>query len=472
MKRLLLIASLGLFACRAPEPREEVELEVPLPATWAAVADPSEPRAARWWESFGDEGLNAAVDEALGQNLDLRVALARVEGAAAQARIAGAERLPEVGAGGTAARGKQVFVGLPIPGEDIATSTTSSYGVSLNVSWEADLWGRLAARARAALSDFNASAQDLRALRHSLAAQTCKGWFALNEARLQLDLAERQTRSFEQNTDVVRRRYRGGLVPALDLRLTESNLAASRALTELRAEQVTRVQRQLELLLGRYPAGALESAASLPDPGATPPAGVPSELLMRRPDLRAALERIRAADDRLYDARYAFYPSLTLGLAGGRTSDTPGDLFDGDFDIWSWVLELAQPIFSGGRLAGQEELREAEVRAALEAYAGDVLRALTEVEIALAVQDQLARREAYLVVASDRARAGRLLAEDRYGSGLTDVTTVLDAQRRDLVAEGELINAQFERLQARIDLYLALGGDFELEGEPLPEATP
>jgi NodT family efflux transporter outer membrane factor (OMF) lipoprotein len=455
-------------ACRAPR-TPAVTPAVSVPEAWSAGSDEDETVAAghlRWWDGFGPPQLGALVDEALVGNRDLAASLARVEAAAAEARIAGADLLPSAGLAGNAGRTQNVFVGLPIPGgSDVLTSRATSYGVSLDVSWELDLWGRLAARRDAASQDLVATAEEHRGAALSVAAQTSKGWLAWREAELQREVAQRTVESFQRSTDVVRRRYETGRGTSLDLFRTQSLLAGAEANRARRDRSVESAVRQIELLLGRHPAGALETPADgegdLPGPGPLPEAGLPAELLERRPDLRAARARLRATDLRLDEARAALLPRLTLTGSVGRTSSDLDDLSDDDFSVWSIAAGLLQPLYEGGRLRAGVDVAEARLRAAAEDYASALLGAFTEVETLLAVEAALLERTDGLARATRNANRASELAADRYATGLTDLNTLLDAQRTALEAESRYLEARRDHLEARVDLFVALGGGFE-----------
>ena len=471
MRIWMALSLLALAACRAPGadgPATEPELEVP--ETWmtgeveAASAEP-------WWTLFGDEELVLLIAEALEHNRDLAASVARLEGAAAQARIAGADLRPAMGLSGSAARSQQVFVGLPIPGgPDVLKSRSSSYGVSLNVSWEIDLWGRMSAARDSALAEVAASAAEHRAAALSIAAQTAKGWLAWQAARLQEDLAARTVASLERSTELVRNRFESGRASSLDIHRTQGDLASAQALLELRAEAGERARRQVEILLGRHPSGTLEGRPHLPEVPALPSAGVPAELLRRRPDLLAAEARLKAADARAWEARARLWPQLTLSASAGRTAGDASDLTHPDFDVWSILAGLSQPILQGGRLEAGVDLADARAREAAATYASSALRAFLEVETALAVEGALVRREALQGRASEEAHTARTLAEDRYAAGRIDLDTLLDAERRALGSESDLLAARLQRLEARVDLHLALGGGLPPEAEP-PEGA-
>lgn len=467
--QLILIAAGALFigsGCASPPKRAEVGVQLDVPASWSAEVTefrdwPSDPR---WWESFGDTTLSRLVDEALGGNFSLKAAVARVDAAAATARLAGAEGLPNLSLGLNASRRKQNLIGIPIgePGEVISTRSTS-YGVSLDTSWELDLWGRVRSAKSAALADLEASWADLSALRLSIAAQTAKAWFATTESMLQVRLAEKTVRSYRLSADQVRDRYEQGVRSSLDLRLAMSNLYTAEALLEARREQNEMTKRQLEVLLGRYPSASVPDAESLPAVPGEVPAGLPSELLIRRPDLLAAEMRFAAAEKRVSEARRAFFPRLTLSGSAGTLTGELEDLVDGDFGVWSIAAGLTQPIFQGGRLRANLALSHALSDQALAAYAQALLSAFAEVESALRSETSLSERQRSLGAAAEQSEAARKLAERQYKAGIVDYITVLETQRRALASQSELISVERQRLDARVNLYLALGGGFQLD---------
>jgi NodT family efflux transporter outer membrane factor (OMF) lipoprotein len=272
--------------------------------------------------------------------------------------------------------------------------------------------------------------------------------------------------SFQDVADEVRSRYERGLRPAVELRLALSNLAASRALHEGRLEQLDRLTRQLEVLLGRYPSGTLlqefpaEELRPLPEPV---PAGIPAEIVSRRPDLAAAERRLAAADQRWLQARRSLYPQLSLTASGGRLSADFDDLLDGDFSVWSIAGNLLQPIFQGGRLRANVDRTDALSREALERYAGALLNAYSEVESALAAEQRLVEREGHLAETARQLEAALRLAEERYRLGVGDYLTVLTSQSNLLNAESSLIDVRRSLLANRVDLHLALGGGFEFD---------
>ena len=470
---LLLIAS-----CAGRPPVTSLSGVTPPPERWSTptAAEPGlrAPSGQDWWESFRDPSLSDMIHEALGTNFDILVAEARVRRAASEARIARADLLPAAGASVDASRRRQNFIGLPIPGGEggVLSTTTDSFGASLDVIWEADLWGRLRAGARASVADAQAAAADYEAARLSIAGQVARAWFALAELQQQVILAERTVATRQQTADQVRLRYERGLRAPLELRLALSDLAGAESLLRQRRRQRDGALRQCEILLGRHPGARMvppEKQDELPPPV---PAGLPAELLNRRPDILAAERRLAAADERLSVARRSLYPRLVLTGRGGTASNELRDLLDGDFRIWSLIAGLTQPIFQGGRLRAGVDRGAAMVDEAAALYRDTVLSAMSEVESALAAESLLIEQEARAREASHHARAAERLAMDRYAQGLTDYITVLETQRRALLEEGAWITARRTLLDNRVNLHLALGGGFHSPRAPSGEAGP
>ncbi len=485
------LATILLASCAASPPVEHPSHDLSLPATWTALGSRSAPpssgatdrdrtdsderpetpsraaasseHAQTWWSEFDDAQLDALVREALGANRDLRAAAERVAIAAARARIDGADVLPQLAAGADASRRKQNFIGLPVPGGgDVLTSRSTSYGLSLSASWEIDLWGRLRARESAALADLDAAGADVAAAELSLAGQVAKTWFAAIESQRQVELAAATLESFRETAVDVAHRYSSGVRPAIDTRFSRLDVANAEADLAERREVLDRTARQLEVLVGRYPGAELElSAGALPTVTGAPPAGIPSELVTRRPDLAVAERRLAAAGARVDEARAALYPRLSLSASGGTSTEDIGDLFDRAFSVWQIAGNLLQPIFQGGRLAAAVDLAKADQRVALESYVQLVLLAFAEVETALARERELAAREAALVRAAREAAAARDEAERRYRGGLGEFIVVREAQRSEYRAESQVLRVRRLRADARVDVHLALGGGFD-----------
>jgi multidrug efflux system outer membrane protein len=475
-RRAALGALAALAACGAAPPAPSPPpVDVEVPARFAGAADtagaaPTPPLRVDWWTSFGDERLDALVLAALEHNQDLRAALARLEEAAAAHRITAGERWPEVDAALDAQRSRRLFLGFPFGGGGVPSSTTTTFGLSLSVRWELDVWGRVRAAESAALADVQAAQADFAAAQVSIAAQVCRAWFAAVEAKAQLELAEATVRAFRGTADDVRDRYRRGVRPALDVHFAETSLANAEAAVAERRDRVQRAQRALDVLAGRYPRGAAATPPQLPVELPPVPAALPGELLRRRPDLAAAERRLAAAGARVDSARAALYPRLALTGSAGTASEDLEDLADEDFRVWSIGANLLAPLFRGGALQANVERNQARAAEAAATYAGTVLRAFAEVEDVLSADGELAARQQATARAADHAGRARDLARQRYQAGLTDFLAVVDSQRQAFVAEASLLALARIRLENRIDLFLALGGGYGQDApvEPSP----
>lgn len=409
-----------------------------------------------WLEDFDDATLSKLVGEAIAVNYDLRATSARVEQARARARIVGALLLPQVDAGAGASR-------ADLSGNNAGSGRIDRYDARVNASWQIDLWGRLANDQGAAERDASAVAADYQAARLSLAATVAQAWFDAVEAELQVQLAKDTVRNFRDNLEIVHEGFRAGLNSALDVRLERANLAGAEA--ELEASLIVRDRsvRTMEVLLGRYPSGELAVATELPTIDTGVPAGLPAEILVRRPDVRAVALRLEASDERFNSARKNRLPGITLTASGGVTSGEFGKLLDFDAIIWSIAGDLAAPVFQGGRLQAERDLARAANEEVLADYAQVVLVAFLEVENALTAERILASQEAALQVAARESVEAEALALERYRAGLVDIITWLEARRRAFNAQSSLLATRNSRLQNRIALYLALGGGFDSE---------
>ena len=399
---------------------------------------------------------------AIANNYDLQEAMARMEIAAANSRIIGADLYPQMGANLDANRSKQNFIGLPIPGagRNPLSTTFNSYGLNLATTWELDIWGRIRTGKRAAIAELQASQADTSALQQSIAAQTVKAWLLAVELRRQIELNEKVIASYSGTVRQVERRYQRGIASSVDYRLALTDLEGARAsLSNWRAQYQVAVRR-LDLLLGKYPDGMLEIDVAFPELAHDIPVGLPSDLLERRPDLIAAERRLAASVSRVKQAKRALFPRISLTASGGRGSGDLEDLTNPNFSVWTLAANAAQPIFQGGRLIAGIDMAKAGNRQAVAKYGKALLLAFTEVETALSVESDLADREQHLAAAAMQARGSLSRADDRYVSGLESILSVLRAQRNVFNAESALLAVQRARLDNRADLHLALGGGY------------
>ncbi len=450
-------------------------LEAPVAAGYGDAAGAAEAPAGSsqvapdWWSDFGDPLLSQLIVEGLEHNASLRAAAANVATAFAQARIDGAAGNPELEAAldpgrrkqNTAQSGLTEAIPIPIPGFEpggVRSFAFTSYGLALNVRWEVDLWGRLRAVTAASLAEAAAGEADFFGARLSIAGQLAKVYFGVVEAVQQVGLAERTLASRERTRDRVEARYRRGVATALEVRQARTQIATVEASLAAQKQTLDGLRRQMEVLLGRYPAGEIEAAAGLPDLPPLPETGVPADLLARRPDLRAAEYRAIASSERMRAARRSLYPTFKLNGSSGASSGSLGDLLDGDFSVWSLAAGLLQPLLSGGRLRAGLDFVTAGLDAAESNWLQTALAAFAEVESGLVAERMLAERTGALERAATESREAERLAEGRYRQGLVGYLQVLDSQRTSFQSESQLLAARRQQLESRTDLILALGG--------------
>lgn len=461
LHRACFLAMAGLLGgCALQSPASRSGEAGAVPGGWSATREAKAGVDHRWVRKIGGGGLVSLVAEAQRANPSLKASAARVEQAAALAKVAGAERFPVLGAGVQGGRQKQNFLGQ--------SSTDSSFGVALEAAWEVDLWGKVRAGAEAALADAEAQAQAYRALRSSLAAQVTKAWLAVAESNEQVGLAEQAVKSREESTTLVRERFERAIAEdggsAAQVRLSETELATAKSDLERRRGERERALRQLELLLGRYPSGDIAGSARLPKLPPVPPAGLPSELLLRRPDLLEAERRLAAAGRRSDQATKALYPSIRLTGGLGTSTDQLGKILSSSAGVWSLGGSLTQPIFQGGRLRAGVELADADEREAVANLQRVVLDAFGEVEQALVTEIHLRRQEQEIARAVELSRDAATRANEEFRNGTGGVLTYLAAQNREIEAAASLVAVRGLLLANRVNLHLALGGDVVLHG--------
>ena len=458
------VAGLLLTSCGSLSPSSRMsDLLVETPGTWAASKEARAGVDLEWVDRFNDRRLASLVDEALENNHDLKAAAARVEKAWGNARVVGASALPTLDANFDPTRSKQNFLGFPFGGGGVPTNQFTTFSASLDVRWELDIWGRIRAGRPAAVAQMEASSEDERAARASLAAKVAKTWFAIGEASEQLALARETLTSYEENAKAVEERFKNGQEEngaASALRLAETDAATARATVTERQQQLDTATRQLEILLGRYPKNALARPGSMPSVPSAPPVGLPSELLQRRPDVLAAERRYASAGRSYSEARRAVFPRLSLTGSAGRSTLELENLLDSDFGVWRLGGNLIQPILAGGQIRAQAAIRKSDERETLANLHQTVLSAFFEVEDALGADRLLAQREASIREAARLAKEAHDAARTDYKQGLGDILTVLGAQTRELQARSQLLTLRRMRLENRVNLHLALGGDF------------
>jgi multidrug efflux system outer membrane protein len=456
----VLLCALALSACALsdPPPREEIaKLGAPNltpPAKWSAEGGATGAVADDWLASWNVPALDAMVAEALAYNSDLRLAAARVDVAAGYLQAAGSPLWPQVN---LVARG----------GGKMGGDASGLQGVGLFASWELDVWGRVRAEKAATEMQYHAARLDAEYARQSVAALVAKGWLLAIEARLAKGRSEEMQRSAEQLASLTRDRLRVGVGDEYDVAVAQANVNSYRDTVRSLELAYENALRALESLVGRYPAAAIAVADALPNWPGEIPMGLPSELLERRPDLVAAERRVAAAFYRTDEAKAARLPRFSLVANVTTLSSEMFVLQNRDNPVFSVGAGLVQPIFLGGYLQSQVDIRTAEQQAAIVDYGKISARVFGEVENALSAGFAATEREEILAQSlRDNARALEL-AKVRYRVGSGDLRAVQQQQLALYSVQVALLRVQTERLIQRVNLHLALGGSFEA-----PSTTP
>ncbi len=444
-----------LGACAAPQDRsaeaaKQAREAVPAaPATWQALQAELGEVPVGWVAQLSDPTLSRLVSEAQQNNRNLQAAAANVERSRALARQAGALLSPQVG----------LSINSSNSG-DFEGRSSDSVNFGLEASWEADLWGRLRSGSQAALESVQVAQADYTYSQHSLAAGVARGYFVSVDATRQHGLAKNIVDALTETQRIAQLQFDNGAATRQDLALVNSDLA--RANDTLAAAEGARrdAVRALELLLGRYPGAELEVGAALPPVPPPPPAGLPAELLERRPDLVSAERQIAAALNKVDQAKAAKLPQLSLSGSVGGASSALSDLLDPANLAWQAVGALVAPLFDGGQRDAQVQLASADVRAATAQYAQVALTAFSEVESALDQGVVLRQRHTALISALSEARRALDIAELRYQEGETDLLDVLTIQQRVFGVEADNLSIERALLDQYVALNLGLGGDW------------
>ncbi|MBX3687866.1 efflux transporter outer membrane subunit [Dokdonella sp.] len=454
-----------LAGCASMAPRLTTP-EAPVPAAWDSAGEVDGQNAATlaWHDYFTDPQLRQLIDTALANNRDLRIAILRTNEARAAFRIQRAEQFPALGLAGQGARAR-------VPG-DLNSSGVSAVGAEYRAelgasNWELDLWGRVGSLKESALQQWLATEEGRRATELALIAQVADGYLGLRELDERVALAQRTVETREESFRIFTRRYELGAASRLEQTQVQSLLTQAQAL-RAQLEQARAAQlHALGLLIGADP-GPLPEAAPFDQTTvlAELSPGLPSEVLVLRPDIIAAEHRLRAANAEIGAARAAFFPRIDLtGTFGSASAELDG-LFESGSRAWTFVPVLSLPIFSAGRLRANLDLSEVRRDIAVAEYEKSIQTAFREVADALAarrwLREQRELREVAQAVASERARLAKL----RYDAGSATYLEVLDAQRELLDAGQQLVQARRQLLSSQVELYLALGGGTALTASP------
>lgn len=469
-----LFTALLLAGCAVGPDYQRPDLE--LPRDWrpthasgaeAGAVRRTDSAGERWWSLYADPVLDRLIDEALRYNADAAVAAARVLEARALAGLTDADLYPTISAGLSGDRTKNTLKGsFPRPAD--LPRTQNSYRATLDASYEVDLWGKYRRASEAARADLFAAESAREALHLSLTAQVAQQYFALLAADAQEAVAQRTLATRGETLDLFARRLEAGVLSEYDLHQAEAEQAATRSQLAALTQARERSESALALLLGRSPRavmdGQIERGTPPPVSDLVVPSGLPSDLLLRRPDLKEAEQKLVAANARIGAARAQYFPSIGLTAYLGGESVAFGSLFSGPAGIFQFAAAITQPIWNAGRIGASVDVSQARRDQALAEYRKAVASAFKDVRDTLAAQN--AARE---TLAAETARSAALekalkQAQLRFAAGIAGRLDVLDVERNLLAAELARIDSERARKAALADIFKAVGGGWSAAG--------
>ncbi len=438
--------------------------DAPEPAATNSLADLA------WWDVYRDDTLAGLIRVALTNNYDAQIALSRMEQADAMVMQARSQLFPQAGYQAAADRGKNAFLGNVSPNQGLEQS---SFFGSLNATWEIDLWGRVRRMTEAARAQYLASAEGVRAVSLALVSQVAQAYFELLELDLEREIASRTRNSFADSLKLFTQKLEGGVSSKLETaRAAAAEAQAAASIPDLE-RQIAIKENQIAMLLGFNP-GPLPRSRSLRQQDLPPdvPAGLPSQLLERRPDIRQAEQTLRAANAQIGVAEGDYFPRIGLTTLFGGVSTELSEITAGTASTWSFGGNVSGPLFQGGRLRGQYRGAVAAAREAQLGYRQTALAAFQE------VANTLVSRQKWAEVRVQQENAVRALQEavdvstKRYLAGKASYYEVLEAQQQLFPAENALARTQLNQLLVVVQLYKALGGGWEQVMSLTPPAAP
>jgi multidrug efflux system outer membrane protein len=455
---LLMLAPV-VAGCTAGRNYQRPAVKVPETFRGATEAIPaaSSIADAQWWDLFQDEQLQTLIRTALAGNYDLRIAAARILEAQAQLGITHADELPSVTAGPSIVGQKPSAALFGVP-----TQSVGALALQGSAAWQLDFWGRYRRATEAARAQVLASEWGRRAVVTTLISEVADAYFRLRALDLDLDVSTRTLGTRRESLQLTQVREQGGATSLVDVREAEQLVYGATSQIATLERSIEQQQNVISFLLGDLPAPVARGLALTDQPHpAEVPAGLPSALLERRPDIQRAEQELVSANAEVGVAQAAFFPQISLTGSGGFESTALAALFAGGNVVWAAALSAVQPVFTGGRLRSQEELAEARRQEAELAYGQTVQQAFREVSDALVGYRKLQelRQQQQLLVAS--AQDARRLAEIRYEGGAASYLEVLDADTRLFAAELGLDDAQLSELIELVEVYRALGGGWQ-----------
>ena len=472
MRRLVTVAlcAMGLAACTVGPDYTRPTIDTPATFTYSPK-DAADTANTQWWKQFNDPVLDALIAEALANNQNVKVAVGNVEAAAGVLTQTRSSLFPQAGYNGSAGRGRTSESGQRPEIAALIPNPQSSYQALLSASWEIDLWGRIQRLSEAARANLLATDEARKGVILTLVASVASNYLTLRGLDQQLVIAKDTLAAYGESLRLFKLQFQYGQISQMNVSQVASQYETAAAQIPQIEAQIAQTEFALCVLLGRNP-GPIPRGKSVYDLALPKvPAGVPSELLTRRPDLLQAENQLIAANAQIGAAKALYFPTISLTAAGGSASPSLSDLFRGPARVWSYAGSLAGPIFTFGAVSGQVAQAEGTREAAVASYRYSIQSAFSEVDNALVanqkVQEQLAAQERLVAALKDYAR----LAHMQYDGGYTSYTTVLQAEQQLFPAEPTLAAVRAAMFSSSVAIYKAMGGGWVVDADRMTGDT-
>ena len=484
--RVALIIGLSFLLQSCSQPLSyKSEIINSIPDGWSVEVRDVTRYTGNWWESFGDTTFSEYYYDFQSNSPDLKSIISQSIMANNSAKYFSASSFPNANISVSNSNRKQNLASFGFStsmlGLDSNTNnsndnsssndntqssvtsfTSENSGLNIAMQWEVDIWGKLLNARRAAYKDYESTLNDLAYLKFSMGVQYVNAYYTTVETFLQYQLSIETREALDRIKNIVLNRYDTGLSTSLDLRLAESSLSISRVQEENRLIQKSNAVRNLEILMGKYPSGSLIVSKYFPEKYPKIPAELPVDLIQRRPDIQAAINNIEASNYRLAQSKRELLPAISLTTSIGTSSQDLKDILNGDYSVWNLATNLTVPLFQGGKLRANVAMNKNQVSLAEIKAMKILLQAFSEVEQSLATENSINRQYKSILEAEQQSQAAYNLAVGRYEKGISDLITVLNSQQQLFLAKSQKYSLQNQRIRSRVNLFLALGGDFDI----------
>jgi NodT family efflux transporter outer membrane factor (OMF) lipoprotein len=477
MKKIIILFAITLTSCADKIATRNLHITKSVPKSWQYPITQSSNFTGKWWEAFQDTVLDRVFIEFNENSPELKTIVSRLEMARQVYKINIAPRLPSASLSLSGSSRQQNLAAFGLSEDffgsgqdqgqnsgvsnDITSFTSNNFGLNLSMQWEIDIWKKIFNQTKAAEKDYESIEHDIAYLSFSMQVQLAKLFYETIAAYNQYGLAIETLESIKDLADMVSARYEKGLRSSLDVRLTQSSVSSSKALLENRRQVYTSMVRRLQAMLGEYPDGSYFLSSDLPSALPDVPPRIPADILKRRPDIRSALAKAQAASYRTAESISSFFPGVALTSSIGTSSTELKDILNEDYQIWSQGLNIVVPVFQGGRLIANKKMRQEAQNIAKQELIQTIIRAFSEVEQTLFSEESNNILLESYSDASEQAGAAYKLSRERYDSGLVGLIAVLDSQQRWFQARSQVLFAKKTKIDTRLNLILALGGDLK-----------